>query len=80
MGSTRFVCEFVYRLLDFFVDNLKFNVEFTINRLILRVQHRAAELAVKFRLGEVLFPAAPAFSSQQTTLPELRLGMRVYRL
>uniref|UniRef100_A0A3Q3W9K6 RNA helicase n=1 Tax=Mola mola TaxID=94237 RepID=A0A3Q3W9K6_MOLML len=55
---------FSSQLLDFFVDNLKFNVEFTINRLTLRVQHRAAELAVKFRLGEVLFPAAPAFSSQ----------------
>uniref|UniRef100_A0A3Q3WG00 RNA helicase n=1 Tax=Mola mola TaxID=94237 RepID=A0A3Q3WG00_MOLML len=68
---------FSSQLLDFFVDNLKFNVEFTINRLTLRVQHRAAELAVKFRLGEVLFPAAPAFSSQQTTLPELRLGMRL---
>uniref|UniRef100_A0A3Q3WQ27 RNA helicase n=1 Tax=Mola mola TaxID=94237 RepID=A0A3Q3WQ27_MOLML len=56
---------FSSQLLDFFVDNLKFNVEFTINRLTLRVQHRAAELAVKFRLGEVLFPAAPAFSSHR---------------
>ncbi|XP_045911976.1 putative helicase mov-10-B.2 isoform X1 [Micropterus dolomieu] len=60
-------------LLDRFVDGMKFNVEFTVNRLTLRVQHRAAELAATYRLGEVLFPAAPAFPSQQTELPNLRL-------
>ncbi|XP_031700309.1 putative helicase mov-10-B.2 [Anarrhichthys ocellatus] len=67
------------KLLDRFVDGMKFNVEFTVNRLTVRVQHRAAELATTFRLGEVLFPAAPAApaapadSSQQTELPQLRL-------
>uniref|UniRef100_A0A8C2ZIB9 RNA helicase n=1 Tax=Cyclopterus lumpus TaxID=8103 RepID=A0A8C2ZIB9_CYCLU len=61
------------KLLDRFVDGMKFNVEFTINRLVVRVQHRAAELAATFRLGQVLFPAAPADSSQQTELPQLRL-------
>ncbi|XP_044065664.1 putative helicase mov-10-B.2 [Siniperca chuatsi] len=60
-------------LLDRFVDNMKFNIEFTVNRLTIRVQHRAAELAATYRLGEVLFPAAPAFPSQQTELPKLRL-------
>ncbi|XP_068454650.1 putative helicase mov-10-B.2 [Clinocottus analis] len=60
-------------LLDRFVDGMKFNVEFTINRLPLRVQHRAAELAATFKLGQVLFPAAPADSSQQAEPPELRL-------
>lgn len=74
------VCGFVCRLLDRFVDGMKFNVEFTVNRLTLRVQHRAAELAATYRLGEVLFPAAPAFPSQQTELPNLRLGTLVYRL
>lgn len=71
MRFTQFVCEFVCRLLDLFVDNMKFNVEFTVNRLTVRVQHRATELAVQCNLGEVLFPAAPAFS-QQTDLPTLR--------
>ncbi|TNN84298.1 putative helicase mov-10-B.2 [Liparis tanakae] len=61
------------KLLDGFVDGMKFNIEFTINRLVVRVQHRAAELAATFRLGPVLFPAAPADSSQQTELPKLRL-------
>uniref|UniRef100_A0A8C2ZGT5 RNA helicase n=1 Tax=Cyclopterus lumpus TaxID=8103 RepID=A0A8C2ZGT5_CYCLU len=46
------------KLLDRFVDGMKFNVEFTINRLVVRVQHRAAELAATFRLGQVLFPAS----------------------
>ncbi|KAK5863608.1 hypothetical protein PBY51_000629 [Eleginops maclovinus] len=64
---------FSSKLLDHFIDNMKFNVEFTVNRLTVRVQHRAAELATAFRLGEVLFPIAPADSSQQTELPELRL-------
>ncbi|XP_029291385.1 putative helicase mov-10-B.1 [Cottoperca gobio] len=61
------------KLLDRFVDNMKFNVEFIVNRLTVRVQHRAAELAAAFRLGEVLFPAAPADSSHQIELPKLRL-------
>lgn len=53
---------------------MKFSVEFTINRLTLRLQHRAAELAAKYQLGNVLFPTAPAISSQ-TELPKLRLAM-----
>lgn len=68
--------EFVCRLLDRFVDNMKFNIEFTINRLTLRLQHRAAEFAAKHELGEVLFPAVPA-PSQRTNLPNLRSGTRV---
>ncbi|XP_067448390.1 putative helicase mov-10-B.2 [Thunnus thynnus] len=60
-------------LLDRFVDGMKFNVEFTVNRLTLRVQHRAAELAATYRLEEVLFPAAPTSSSQPSELPKLRL-------
>lgn len=62
---------FSSRLLDYFIDNMKFNVEFTVNRLTLRVQHRAAELAC--RLGQVLFPAVPAGFSQQAELPQLKL-------
>jgi len=68
--SSKSIC----RLLDRFVDGMKFNIEFTVNRLVGRVQHRAAELAATFRLGPVLFPAEPADSSQQTELPQLRLA------
>nr|XP_057939838.1 putative helicase mov-10-B.1 isoform X1 [Doryrhamphus excisus] len=44
------------KLLDQFIDGMKFSVEFVINRLMLRVQHRAVDLAIKSGLGEVLFP------------------------
>ncbi|KAM7411859.1 hypothetical protein PAMA_021707 [Pampus argenteus] len=60
-------------LLSRFVEGMKFSVEFTVNHLTLRVQHRAAELAATYRLGEVLFPAAPTSSAQQSELPSLRL-------
>uniref|UniRef100_A0A671X0J2 RNA helicase n=1 Tax=Sparus aurata TaxID=8175 RepID=A0A671X0J2_SPAAU len=63
---------FSSELLARFVDGMKFNIEFTVNRLTVRVQHRAAEMATTCGLGEVLFPAAP-LSSQQTELPQLRL-------
>ncbi|XP_054641470.1 putative helicase mov-10-B.1 isoform X2 [Dunckerocampus dactyliophorus] len=51
-------------LLDKFIDGMKFNVEFTINRLMLRVQHRAVDFAT-FR--EVLFPQR----SYHLKIPEL---------
>ncbi|KAE8293494.1 putative helicase mov-10-B.2 [Larimichthys crocea] len=62
---------FSSELLSRFIDGMKFSVEFTVNQLTLRVQHRAAELAVARELGEVLFPAAPA--SLPPELPKLRL-------
>ncbi|XP_076596549.1 LOW QUALITY PROTEIN: putative helicase mov-10-B.1 [Chaetodon auriga] len=61
------------KLLNCFVDDMKFSVEFTVTRLTLRLQHRAAELAVKRGLREVLFPAVPASTSQQTKLQKLVL-------
>ncbi|KAK2851431.1 hypothetical protein Q5P01_007707 [Channa striata] len=64
---------FSSKLLDFFVENMKFHVEFIINRLTLRLQHRAAELAATCSLEKVLFPAAPAYPPPQTELPKLRL-------
>ncbi|XP_029975301.1 putative helicase mov-10-B.2 isoform X2 [Salarias fasciatus] len=60
-------------LLDNFIDGMKFNVEFTVNRLTMRLQHRAAEFASIHQLKSVLFPAEPSASSQQTALPQLRL-------
>uniref|UniRef100_A0A672H424 RNA helicase n=1 Tax=Salarias fasciatus TaxID=181472 RepID=A0A672H424_SALFA len=44
-------------LLDNFIDGMKFNVEFTVNRLTMRLQHRAAEFASIHQLKSVLFPA-----------------------
>ncbi|XP_041656201.1 putative helicase mov-10-B.2 [Cheilinus undulatus] len=60
-------------LLSRFVDGMKFNIEFTLNRLTMRVQHRAAELAAKYKLREVLFPSDDRLSSLQPELPRLRL-------
>ncbi|KAM3618064.1 uncharacterized protein V6R79_014760 [Siganus canaliculatus] len=59
-------------LLNHFVDGMKFNIEFTVNRLTVRVQHRAAELALQQNLREMLFPAAPPLA-HSTELPKLRL-------
>lgn len=63
---------FSRRLLDGFIDNMKFRVEFTVNRLPLRLQHRAVHMAVQNELRDVLFPVgsrslSPAFP------PALRL-------
>uniref|UniRef100_A0A7N8WQ20 RNA helicase n=1 Tax=Mastacembelus armatus TaxID=205130 RepID=A0A7N8WQ20_9TELE len=62
---------FSSKLLDRFVDKMKFHVEFTFNRLTLQLQHRAAKLAGDHGLEKVLFPAAPALP--QPELPNLRL-------
>ncbi|XP_048065716.1 putative helicase mov-10-B.1 isoform X1 [Megalobrama amblycephala] len=44
------------RLLDGFIDNMKFHVEFTVNRLPIKLQHRAVHMAVQHNLRDVLFP------------------------
>lgn len=59
------------RLLQIFIPNMKFDVEFTVNRFSLRLQHRAVDLAVKQRLEEVLFPSGAAVA----TLPMPKLSM-----
>uniref|UniRef100_A0A3Q3WG79 RNA helicase n=1 Tax=Mola mola TaxID=94237 RepID=A0A3Q3WG79_MOLML len=64
---------FSQELLDRFVDNMTFHVEFTVKRWTLRLQHRATELAVQHNLEEVLFPAVPDFYSQRAKLHKLRL-------
>uniref|UniRef100_A0A9J8BGF7 RNA helicase n=1 Tax=Cyprinus carpio carpio TaxID=630221 RepID=A0A9J8BGF7_CYPCA len=48
---------FSKKLLQKFVNNMKFNVEFNINRFPIRLQHRAVELACQHGLGDVLFPS-----------------------
>uniref|UniRef100_A0A3B3ZT78 RNA helicase n=1 Tax=Periophthalmus magnuspinnatus TaxID=409849 RepID=A0A3B3ZT78_9GOBI len=47
---------FSSELLDIFIEGMKFNIEFIINRLTLRIQHRAAEFAERSALAPVLFP------------------------
>ncbi|NXY76275.1 SDE3 helicase, partial [Glareola pratincola] len=49
-----------------FVNNLKFDVTFTFNRLPLRVQHRAAALAMQRGLSSLLFPTASCHKSLLT--------------
>lgn len=51
---------------------MKFDVEFTLSRLPLRLQHRAVDLASKHQLEEVLFPSGAA--TDTVPLPELRSG------
>lgn len=51
---------------------MKFNVEFNISRLLLRLEHRAVELAVQGSLEKVLFPTGPA--SVNVPLHPLRLA------
>ncbi|KAJ0023976.1 hypothetical protein NQD34_003875 [Periophthalmus magnuspinnatus] len=62
---------FSRRLLQTFINNMKFNVEFTINRFPIKMQHRAVELAVKNKLGDVLFPTKASLS----TVPVPKLSM-----
>jgi len=60
----------VCRLLQKFVNNMKFDVEFNINRFPLNLQHRAVELAAKHKLGDVMFPSDKGIG--HTALPNLR--------
>ncbi|KAM4645813.1 LOW QUALITY PROTEIN: helicase MOV-10 [Amazona ochrocephala] len=46
-----------------FVNNLRFDVTFTFNRLPLQVQHRAAALAMERGLSSLLFPSASCHKS-----------------
>ncbi|XP_054905535.1 putative helicase mov-10-B.1 [Poeciliopsis prolifica] len=55
------------------IEGIKFNVEFTLNRLIVRLQHRAAEFAKSHKLSSVLFPAAPSMPPEEPDLPKLTL-------
>ncbi|XP_077079164.1 putative helicase mov-10-B.2 isoform X4 [Siphateles boraxobius] len=50
LGFSRRFIDHVY------IDKMKFRVEFTVNRLPLRLQHRAVHMAVQHNLRDVLFP------------------------
>ncbi|XP_072237821.1 putative helicase mov-10-B.1 [Leuresthes tenuis] len=65
---------FSKKLLETFISNMKFDVEFTVNRLTLKLQQRAVDLAVQHRLEEVLFPSGAA--APNVPLPELSMFNR----
>ncbi|XP_028308972.1 putative helicase mov-10-B.1 isoform X2 [Gouania willdenowi] len=62
-----------FKSMDQFVEGMKFNVEFTVKNLIMRLQHRALELAYEDRLMSVLFPNPKHCGQQHNELPKLRL-------
>ncbi|XP_066500136.1 putative helicase mov-10-B.2 [Hoplias malabaricus] len=47
------------KFVESFIDCMKFRVEFTFNRLLMKLQHRAVHLAVQDNLQDVLFPTQP---------------------
>ncbi|XP_054464663.1 putative helicase mov-10-B.2 [Anoplopoma fimbria] len=66
--------QFSEKFLSCFKDGMRFNLQFAINRMPMRTQHRAAELVYKNRLKEVLFPTGQ-FSSHRSHLHRvLELG------
>lgn len=62
---------FAKRLVQMFITNMKFDVEFTINRFPLKLQHRAVDLAAQHGLEKVLFPSG----SRTANIPLPKLSM-----
>ncbi|MEE6512435.1 hypothetical protein FKM82_019425 [Ascaphus truei] len=58
---------FSQNLLKLFIDNMTFDVTFTFNRLPLKVQHRAVELAKENNLRDILFPTS---NSGESIIPQ----------
>ncbi|TVK90475.1 putative RNA helicase SDE3 [Bagarius yarrelli] len=65
---------FCNNLVQKFIANMKFNVEFSFNRFPHKLQHRAVQLAAKHKLGNVLFPTPNTVI--QAELPKLRMYNR----
>ncbi|KAK3556979.1 hypothetical protein QTP70_022320 [Hemibagrus guttatus] len=65
---------FSKNLVQNFIANMKFNVEFSFNRFPLKLQHRAVQLATTHKLGDVLFPTHNGV--KQAELPKLRMYNR----
>ncbi|KAM3877752.1 putative helicase mov-10-B.1 [Diretmus argenteus] len=59
-------------LVQDFISNMRFDVEFTINRFPLKLQHRAVDLAAEHRLEEVLLPSGSGMTTV-SLLPKLRM-------
>uniref|UniRef100_A0A667XVM2 RNA helicase n=1 Tax=Myripristis murdjan TaxID=586833 RepID=A0A667XVM2_9TELE len=58
-------------LLVHFTEDMKFSVEFNINRLTLRIQHRAVDLASACKLKKVLFPDTANSPSEKLVVQSL---------
>ncbi|XP_059188712.1 putative helicase mov-10-B.2 [Centropristis striata] len=56
VDAERIYLQFDDQLERWFKDGMRFRIYFVLNRISLRVQHRAVELACKRELEEVLFP------------------------
>uniref|UniRef100_A0A8C7F5C9 RNA helicase n=1 Tax=Oncorhynchus kisutch TaxID=8019 RepID=A0A8C7F5C9_ONCKI len=65
---------FSKRLVQSFISNTRFDVEFTINRFPLKLQHRAVDLAEKHQMDEVLFPSGSGVRT--THMPKLSMFNR----
>ncbi|XP_028854584.1 putative helicase mov-10-B.1 isoform X2 [Denticeps clupeoides] len=65
---------FSKKLLQSLIPNMKFDVEFTISRYTLKLQHRAVDLATKHQLEKVLFPKEN--EGKAPTTPRLRMSNR----
>lgn len=61
---------FYFSLIQRFIENMKFNVRFEFNRLPMRLQHRACELAIEEGLEhKILFPDRRTVCTEQTSHP-----------
>ncbi|KAF7656034.1 hypothetical protein LDENG_00046930 [Lucifuga dentata] len=67
----RITLGFSPKLLLRFDDSMKFSVNFCINRLTLRIQHRVLEMASEYK--QLLFPSVSHSPTQQPQLPRLSL-------
>lgn len=56
MGDNFLLCGFPFSFVSSFVNKSKFNVRFNFNRLPLKLQYRACELAEEEGLESLLFP------------------------
>ncbi|XP_064604898.1 putative helicase MOV-10 [Liolophura sinensis] len=56
-------------LLQQYVANMKFRVRFTVNRISLRLQHRAVKLAVELSLTDIISPSLKTACTQGTIIP-----------
>ena len=62
------------RFQKIFRDDMRFTVVFMINRLTIRIQHRAVELAGVRDFKKVLFPTGNSPTTNHTPAMELRSG------
>ena len=60
---------YLHRLMKSFINEMKFKVRFTFNRLPVKLQHRASQLADEHSLGQLLFPRHDTICTTGTIIP-----------